>query len=145
MAIYRPTKPRYKTLLLTGAVGVAAGLVLGLLLGGGDPAPEEAAREVRVSLSEAASVLEIVQIEYSEATEGGGGEQELEGARDALARSRTLWRDARATFLVLDPDRAEEIDALYDDLANSLDSGSTPDEVDAAVDQLSAALEPSDS
>ena len=146
MAIYRPTRPRYKVILATGALGLAIGLVAGLALGGEDPDPVETARDVRVSLSEAASVLEIVEIEYSEAwtAQGDVGGQEFEGAQDALARSEALWGEARGTLSVLAPDRAAEIDDHYDRLEEEVASGAEPKEVATAIDRLSTALEPDD-
>ncbi|MDQ4142585.1 MAG: hypothetical protein M3198_02395, partial [Actinomycetota bacterium] len=130
--------------LIAGAVGLLVGLVAGLVLGSDDPAPEEAAREVRVTLTEASSLLEVEEIEYEEALEdgSGAGEQEYEGARDALARSRARWEEARPSVRIIAPDSAAQIDRHYAELEQAVDDEALPEEVNALIGDLSEALDP---
>ncbi|MDQ4095002.1 MAG: hypothetical protein M3174_02190, partial [Actinomycetota bacterium] len=120
------------------------GLVAGLIVGSEDPDPVEAVREVRVTLTEAASLLEIVEIEYAEALEdgSGAGDQEYEGALDALARSRSHWRRARPALALLESDDASAIDARYEELQQAMESEALPEEINQLTAELSQMLDP---
>ena len=144
MAIYRPPRPRYRIVLVAAAVGLVVGLVCGLILGSGDPDPEEAVREVRVILTEASSLLEVVEVEYAEALEDGSGEgePEYEGSVDALTRSRARWTEARPALRLIAPGSAEEIDALYAELERAVEDEALPEEVNGVIADLSRALDP---
>ena len=143
MAIYRPSKPRYRIVPVAAIVGLLVGLLAGLVLAGGDPEPVEAVREIRTTLTEASSVLEIVEIEYEEALEDGSGDgnAEYEGARDALERSRSLWAEARPSVDLLAPQEAEEIDSLYEELGDAVADEALPEQVNELIAELSALLD----
>ena len=144
MAIYRPQKPRYRLVLGAAVVGLLVGLVAGLILGGDDPDPVDAVREIRVTLTEASSLLEIVEIEYAEALEdgSGAGDPEYEGALDAFARSRSHWRRARPAIDLLASDDAATIDARYEDLETAMEAEALPEEVNELTAELSDMLDP---
>ncbi len=144
MAIYRPSRPRYRVVLIAAAAGLVTGFVAGWIVGDEDPDPATAVREVRVSLTEAASLLEVVEVEYEEALGDGSGEgdPEYEGARDALTRSRSRWGDARAAVEVLTPEAAAEVDRQYDELEQAVEREALPEEVNAMIGDLSEALVP---
>lgn len=144
MAIYRPSKPRYRLVLIAAAIGLLVGIVTGLVLGNDEPDPVESVREISVTLTEASSVLEIVEIEYEEALEDGTGEgdAEYEGALDALARSRTSWTEVRPAVELLAPETASEVDALYGDLDQAMTDEALPEEINELTGELSELLDP---
>lgn len=144
MAIYRPSKPRYRLVLGALATGLVGGLVGGLIVGGDEADPIEAVREIRVTLTEASSLLEIVEIEYSEALEDGtgAGDPEYEGARDALARSRSHWQRARPALDLLAPDDVDDIDAGYEELEQAVADEALAEEVNELTDDLTQMLDP---
>lgn len=144
MAIYRPTKPRYRLVIATAVAGLVVGFVAGLIVGRDEPDPVEAAREVRVTLTQASSVLEIVEIEYAEALEDGSGvgDREYEGAKDALARSRSHWEQARPVMRLLAPDEVAGVDARYDELEQAVDEEALPEEVNELTSELGEMLDP---
>lgn len=144
MAIYRPQRPRYKLVLGAALVGLVVGLVTGLLLGRDEPDPVEAVREIRVTLTQASSSLEIVEIEYAEALDDGSGEgdPEYEGALDALARSRAHWRRARPAIDLLAPEDAATIDSRYDELRQAMEDEALPEEINELTAELSSLLDP---
>jgi hypothetical protein len=128
-------------------VGALAGLLLGLALGGGDDtSPEEALRDTRSQLSQAAGVLEIVPIEYEEAVRGGeivqGREAEYRGARSAVQRSRDLYLEARPALLVVDAQAVRAIDGAYARLARAMAARAPPETVTRQTARLRGLLEP---
>jgi hypothetical protein len=106
------------------AGGVLAGLLIGLALGGGDEEadPERAIRETRSKASQAAGLLEVAPVEYSESVSGGRVTRapEYRGARDAVARSRALYLEARPVVVLTDPAAANVVDASYARLARAM-------------------------
>ncbi len=141
MAIYRAGKPRWRV----AAAGVLAGLVVGGALGSliarrGEGDPLESLRKVRSSLVGAAGVLDVVEIEYREASQGGS-RQEQSGATGALARSRARYREVRPSLEVIDPEAVRNADEAYEELGRMLDRHAPADEVTAAADALRELLE----
>ncbi len=112
MAIYRPPRRRFSLRWVLVGVGVVAAIVLFLLARDGGPTAAERRATLRVALVEAEGLLEIVEIEYSEAVENGRvvARSEYEGAVDALARSESRYRIGRS---LIAPEMADDIDALY--------------------------------
>ena len=144
MAIYRPPRPRYRIALLCLGIGLLTGLATGLVLGGGESDPRTTAQEVRVSLVEAASLLEIVEIEYEEGLEATGDiqNQELSGARDALQRSRQRWGEAKGLLELIDPSGTEEIDAAYSNLQEVMEQEAAAEVVAELTADLGEILDP---
>ncbi len=144
MAIYRRPKPRWPALVGALALGLVIGSGVGLTLGRQEPDPVDAVAEVKTSLSRAAGVLEVVEIEYEESVDAGRviSEPEYSGARDALARSRSSYEEVRAALRAFDSDRTDAIDGAYDDLESMVQQRADPSEVAAAVDELTEMLEP---
>lgn len=141
MAIYRPPKPRWPAALVAGIVGLLAGLLLGTLLSS-DPEPAEAVRAVRADLASAASLLEVASVEYEESVSGGEvvSEQEFEGAKDAIARSRELAESAVPALRVLAPSAADAVIEGYDQVEALMAQPAEPSDVNAALDDLRARL-----
>lgn len=143
MAIYRPPKRRWPLAVGGGTAGVVVGLLLGLVAFNQEPDPALALREVRASLTNAASVLEIVEIEYSESVADGEvvRDTEYQGAKDALARSRASFREAKAALAVIVPGQVDRIEAAYDEVERLMAEPAPVAELKAATEELAKLLE----
>lgn len=142
MAIYRPPKRRWPALVACLFGGAIVGLVAGLLIGSGDPDPAEAVAPAKQSLNDALIVLDVLDVEYSEAVSGGSvqNRSEYDGARSALERSRAAFEDARPALQALDPQRAEAIGGAYAQLQGLVADAADPSSVSAAIVELKDAL-----
>lgn len=141
MAIYRPPKARWPLALAAVIGGFLFGLVTGLLLSS-DPAPADVASDVRAKLVEAATVLDVVPVEYEEGVEGDEivAEREYEAAGDALDRSRARYEEVEAAVEALAPERAGDLAAAYDEVARMIDEVEDPAAVEAALERLQEEL-----
>ena len=143
MAIYKPPPSRWRLALATGVIGLLVGLGIGaFFLGQSDPDPTEAIQSIRTELTGVAGVLEVLEVEYTEAFRDGDvvNESEYGGAVAALDRARTRFAEIRPTLLALDREKVQEIDGRFDDLRESLGDAS-PDEVSEAIRELTSALD----
>jgi hypothetical protein len=144
MAIYRPPKPRWPAAILAAIVGLLIGVFIGwIAFGRAEPDPEEALERVRVALTDAATTLEIVAIEYAESVEGSEvvNEAEYEGALDALARSRARYQEFRSALTMVDQASTEQVDEGYDELGRLMEEPAGPAEVTATSEELASLLE----
>jgi hypothetical protein len=136
MAIYRPSRPRWRATAMIGAVCLLIGGGVGWLIArAGDPDPAEAIRSIRASLSEVSGALEIVEIEYGEAVEGGEvvARPEYDGARAAALRARSLWDEVSVSMELLAPQQASEVASEFDRLMAAIDSRADEAEVAEAT------------
>lgn len=143
MAIYRPPKPRWRLALLCALAGLAVGLVLGLVLAADDQDPTDAAHAIRAELVAAAGSLEVAAIEYEESVVDGDvvAEAEYEGAVGALASSRERFDEVRPALVSLLPAHVDPIDALYEEIEQSMTARVDAAEVTDSIEQLIALLE----
>jgi hypothetical protein len=121
---------------------VLVGLGAGLALGGGDPAPADAAQAIEAELSSAAGSLEVAAVEYRESVAGGEvlKEAEYEGAKAALASSQSRYAEIRPALSAL-PVSLEPIDELYDQIESSMESRDDPETVTSALEELEELLQ----
>ncbi|HXF56856.1 MAG TPA: hypothetical protein VNO34_04665 [Actinomycetota bacterium] len=143
MAIYRPRPRRWPLALGTAVLGLGVGFGLGWgLRGSGGPDLAEAARRLQSSLAGAAGTLEVVEVEYRESVRDGQvvSEPEYGGARDALARSRERYLEAREALLVLAPDAVRRADELFDDLERLVADRAPPEELAGTARELARVL-----
>lgn len=144
MAIYRPAKARWPTALAAAIVGLLVGLLVGYLaFGRAEPDPAEALRELDATLTGAAGVLEVAEIEYAESVEDGEvvREPEYQGALDALERSRTRYEEVKGALESVAPDATARLDAAYDELESAMSARAPDDEIADLIDRLTALLE----
>lgn len=144
MAIYRPPKPRWRAAAAAALGGLVIGVGAGwLMFGRAEPEPQEALERVRTAMTDAATTLEIVAIEYSESVEGTDvvNRSEYEGAVDALARSRTSYQEFRGAIAMVDRSSAERIDDAYEELEQLVREPAAPEEVETKTQELAALLE----
>ena len=139
MAIYRPRRSLVPTIAGAALVGLLVGLLVGYISWANRPPDLDAATlATQTALREAASLLEVVQIEYSEAVgpDGVASESELGGARAALSRSRERY-DAVANVLgAIAPDRAAAIGRGYATLDDLVGAARPENEVAATIGEL---------
>jgi hypothetical protein len=124
--------------------GALVGLVLGLALAGGDDEadPESAIRDTRSQVTQAAGLLDVTPVEYSEAVSDGRVRRpaEYRGARAALERSRALYLEARPVVVLIDPPAARDIDASYARLARTMARFASADTVADQTSRLEGLL-----
>jgi hypothetical protein len=133
VAIYRPARRPWRSVVLAGVTGLVVGVALGWGLLAPEPDPAEVLAEVRAGLSSAAATLEVVEIEYAESVRDGAvvAEAEYRGARDALASSRQRYAEVRDAVAALSAETASEIDASYQELERLIAAKARADEVAA--------------
>jgi hypothetical protein len=143
MAIYSAKRSRWPLLLGVAAAGLVVGLIAGALLFGNKPLDlPGAAQAIAAETSASAGLLEVVEIEYTEAAQSDFSGTELQAALDNLTRSRERFDAVREALRELDPARVARIDAGFDSLAALLDAHSSVEVVNAAIVELSADLSP---
>ena len=141
MAIYRPPRQRWPQVAGALVVGILIGVVIGWALRGEGGDPAEAVATVRSGMAEAAGLLEVAGIEYSEAVDGATVvETELSGAQDAVARSRELYDEVSEALALMDPEAADQVEAAYDETVALMDATADAAEVMAALEDLRALL-----
>lgn len=142
MAIYRPPKARWPLAAAFGIGGLVVGMAVGLGLGGSDPDPQEAGREIETALVSAAGSLEVAGVEYEESVQDGEvvKQTEYEGALGALESSRTRFREVRSVLVSLFPSQVEPINDLYAEIEQLMRSRTDAEEVSAALQELESVL-----
>ncbi len=144
MAIYRPPRPRWPAIVAAAGIGLLLGIALGWALGSsGGSDPVEALAEVRTSLSSASDLLDVAEIEYTEAVVDGVvvKEAELSGARGAVERSRERYEEVSEAAALMDPDAAASIDEAYTEILALMDAPADAPEVSAALEELAGLLD----
>jgi hypothetical protein len=144
MAIYRPPKQRWPAVLVAAVAGLLIGVVIGwLAFGRAEPDPQESLDQMRVAFNDAATILEIVAIEYSESVQGTEvvNRSEYDGAVEALARSRTRYREFRAAIAMVDQQSIERIDSAYEELDRLVGQPASPQVVETKTGELAALLQ----
>jgi hypothetical protein len=132
-------------MLAAGIAGILIGVGVGLALGGGDDDSDPLAgvRDARSSLQQAAAVLDIVTVEYTEGVEDGrvASAPEYQGARRAIARSRELYADARPVLAYVDAELATRIDHAFQRLALEASARVPEEELASDARALARSLE----
>ena len=142
MAIYRPPKSRWPAALVAAAVALAAGLLLGVVIGRSDSKPLTSIPLLRSTLVSAAGSLEVAAIEYRESVEGGRvvKEAEYEGSLGAVRSSRAKYSTVRSELQSLFQSQAAEIDQLYDEVENLVISRAPASQVASRLQKLESLL-----
>lgn len=143
MAIYTAKRSRWPLMLGIAAAGLVVGLLAGALLFGNKPPDLPAAGQaIAAETSASAGLLEVVEIEYTEAAGSDFSGTELQAALDNLSRSRERFDAVREPLLEIDPPRVARIDAGFDALEGLLTAHSSVEVVHSAIVDLTAALTP---
>ena len=143
MAIYSAKRSRWPLMIGIAGAGLLVGLLAGALLFGNKPLDlPAAARAIADETTASAGLLEVVEIEYTEAAEADFSGTELQAALDNLTRSRERFDAVREPLLAIDPSRVARIDAGFDALRASLNAHADVAAVHSAIVDLTAALAP---
>jgi hypothetical protein len=143
MAIYSAKRSRWPLMLGVAAAGLVVGLIAGALLFGNKPLDVAgAAQAIAAETSASAGLLEVVEIEYTEAAGSDFSGSELQAALDNLARSRDRFDAVREPLLEIDSPRVARIDAGFDAVESLLAAHSDVATVHLAILELSADLTP---
>jgi hypothetical protein len=145
MSLYREAgRRRGWPIALAAVIGVAIGVVAGLLVGdsGGGSLSDEV-DELRSDVGPAAGALELVRIEYAEAVRGGKivAATEFDAARSHAERARGLVEENVDDLAALGKAEAEEARTAIDRLSRLIDSHAPPAHVNAASRDAERALE----
>jgi hypothetical protein len=131
-------------MLAAGIAGVVVGLVLGLALGGGgeDTDSLSGVGDARSSFRQAATVLDIVPVEYGEGVENGRvtSQPEYRGAVGAIARSRALYGEGRPVLAYVDAAQATALDHAFIRLSSAATERVPEGEVARQARRLARAL-----
>ena len=132
-------------MLAAGVAGILVGLAIGLAAGGGDEEtdPLQGLRDARSALARAASLLDIVTIEYPQGVENGqvASGPEYQGAVRAIGRSRDLYGEARPVLAYESADLVARIDAAYRRLLQAANARAPEEPVTAQARRLAVVLE----
>lgn len=143
MAIYSAKRSRWPLMLGLATAGLLVGLISGALLFGNKPLDlTGAAQAIAAETSASAGLLEVVEIEYTEAAQSNFAGTELQAALDNLARSRERFDAVREPLLKIDPARVAHIDTAFGALEGLLSAHSDVATVHSAIVDLSAELTP---
>lgn len=140
MAVYVPDSTRRRNTALLVAVGLVAGVVLGLLVGRATAPDDTSVADVREQAFDAVAALQRLPIEYGQAVAGEGGESAdtIAGAIDqARGQLEGAWEDASW----FGPAVREPVDDALEDLDAGVASGATEDEFEALVASAVDAVE----
>jgi hypothetical protein len=144
MAIYSAKRSRWPLLLGVAIAGVLVGLIAGALLFGNEPVDlHAAAAQIAGEISDSAGLLEVVEIEYTEAAQNNFSGTELQAALDNLARSRERFDAVRDALLEIDAPRVARITASFGALEGLLNAHADGATVHSAIVDLRNSLTPS--
>ena len=147
MSLYRQAGGRPWALVAVALVaGVAIGLVIGLLIGGGDseePTLGEQVADLRTDTEPLRLALEQVTIEYTGTVSGGEVESptEYQAAQATVDRAIASFDQLRADLEALDPVAAERLDRALVELSDLVDHQASESAVKAQVAETERALE----
>ena len=143
MAIYSAKRSRWPLMIGIAVTGVVVGLFAGALLFGNKPLDvPAAAAHIGDQMSASAGLLEVVEIEYTEAAGNDFSGTELQAALDNLARSRERFDSVGEALREIDAPRVARIVASFDSLAGLLNAHADVAIVQSAIADLSAELTP---
>jgi hypothetical protein len=146
MSLYRQAgRGRLGLAAAAGALGLVAGLAIGLLVARGSgepPSLRDSQASLRERVSPATSGLELVGIEYQEAVRGGRvvAPTEYAAARADLRRARQAIDASKADLIALRPRLAARLQAQLADLELLVARRAPPAHVVALAGQARASL-----
>ena len=143
MAIYSAKRSRWPLMLGIAAAGVVVGLVAGALLFGNKPLDvPAAAHHIGDEMAASAGLLEVVEIEYTEAAGNDFSGTELQAALDNLARSRERFDAVREALREIDAPRVARILGSFGALEGLLNAHTDLPTVHSAIVDLTNSLTP---
>ena len=119
------------------------GLGIGYVIGDDEPDPAALVAQVRADMRGAAALLDVAAVEYEESVSGGSvvSEQEYEGARSAVTRSRRRYEAAGRVLDALGHQAGGSIEEGFAELERLMDPPASPARVGREIERLVALLE----
>ena len=143
MAIYSAKRSRWPLMLGIAAAGLVVGLIAGALLFGNKPLDvPAAAAHIGDEMSASAGLLEVVEIEYKEASLNSFSGTELQAALDNLARSRERFDSVREALREIDPPRVARIVGGFGSLEGLINAHTDIATLHSAIVDLTNILTP---
>lgn len=139
MSLYRnPSKRPVVAIGVSLLIGLVLGGVIGYLVAGaGEESPSltQAIADVQADVRPAIDGIELVAVEYPIGVKDGQVvvPEQLQGAKDQLARVRETFDGAKADLTVLDPDATAKVATDLDQLQAQLEALAPEAEVAALV------------
>jgi hypothetical protein len=146
MSLYRQAGGRpWAPVAVALVAGIGIGVVVGLLIGGGDgeePTLSEQVADLRADTRPVRLALEQVTIEYTGTVSEGEVESptEYQAAQATVARAIASFDQLRADLEALDPAAAERLDRALVELSDLVDHRASESDVEAQVVQAERAL-----
>jgi hypothetical protein len=140
MALYVPQSARRRRLVLTIAIGLVVGVLLGFLIGRATSENlDDAVASVESQAEDSATALERIPIEYEQAVAGEGGESTATIA-GAVDRARGQLDQAYEAAIWFGADARSATDAAFDRLdqavADQVPQAELEAEIDDAVQEI---------
>jgi hypothetical protein len=143
MAIYSARRSRWPLMLAVAVAALVVGLIAGALLFGNKPLDLAAAGQaISAQTSASAGLLEVVEIEYTEAAGSNFTGTELQAALDNLARSRERFDSVSAALRQIDAPRVAQIEGSFEALEGLLNAHADVATVHSAIVDLTNSLTP---
>jgi hypothetical protein len=137
MAIYQAPRKRWRLAVVSGVIGVLAGLMVGFAFSGSGPDPLAAIRELDRQLEEAAAPLDVLVI-HSEAETSSAADARV--VTDALARTQQRFAEVRDVVEAIDPDAIEDFERHTEELRELAQDGADADAIAAEAEELAQLL-----
>jgi hypothetical protein len=146
MSLYRqPGRRSVGALVAVGVVALVIGGVVGYLIGhNGQSSPTLTAglANVQKTVRPAVDGIELVGVEYPIGVKDGkvAVPEQLQGAKDQLAKVRATFAKAKPELTVLDPDATTKVSGDLDQLQAKVAALAASAEVSALVTQIETEL-----
>jgi hypothetical protein len=137
MAIYQAPRKRWRIALLFSVLGLLGGLVIGLVIAGGDPDPVDSVRTLDRQLDETAASLDVLVI-HGEVETTSADDPRV--ASDALRRVKQRFAELRPAVQALDPDDVEDVDEQIASLEELIRDRADADEIADSARELADLL-----
>jgi hypothetical protein len=146
MSLYRsPGRRSWGLVALALVVGLVIGGVAGYLGGqAGEESPSlgKGLEQAQETIRPAVDGISLISVEYPIGVRDGTVvvPEQLQGAKDQLARVKESFADAQADLVVIDPDGTAKVAADLDRLGAKLEALAPVEEVDALVTRIESEL-----
>ncbi len=146
MSLYRsPARRSWGLVALALVVGLVIGGVAGYLggqAGQETPSLSKGLEQAQKTIRPAVDGISLISVEYPIGVKDGAVvvPEQLQGAKDQLARVKESFADAQPDLVVIDPDGTAKVSADLDQLGAKLEALAPVAEVDALVTTIEGEL-----
>jgi hypothetical protein len=146
MSLYRSPRHRpYAAIVVALVVGLVIGGVAGYLAGKAgqsEPSLRDGLRHAQDAVRPAVDGVSVIAVSYRTGVQGGKVvvPEQLQGAKDQLARVKKSFADARPDLAVIDPAGVAKVATDLDQLGAKIDALAPADDVTALATTIEAEL-----